>query len=278
MCNRAFRRAQLSPLAPHPSSPSRPVAPSWHHGPEAWEHFPSHAHGMHSQAPRYLCHSRGHLPDLLIQATVASYFGAFFFSSCAGSSMRCSGALGLSCPRAHEIFFPQPGAEPVSSALEAGFLTTQPPGKSRTWEPLIVSRCLHPRPTPVHFLHKEKQKGSPLTLWLQTLQRLPLALKMERRPGPGSGLGPGPASLSSCTPSPTHSPLLCTSPACPSDTPRRRQRCAQVFAPAVPSGMFFPWGRPWLTLSFTGYSFPGAQPDHPVCRPPRRPLPCYSPS
>ena len=65
---------------------------------------------------------------------------------------------------------------------------------------------------------ERETKGSPFTPWLQALQRRPMALKMQRRPGPGSGLGPGPASLSSCTPSPPHSRLLCTSP-----IPRRRQ-------------------------------------------------------
>ena len=36
----------------------------------------------------------------------------------------------LSCPMACGTLVPQPGMEPVSSALEGGFLTTGPPGKS----------------------------------------------------------------------------------------------------------------------------------------------------
>ena len=37
---------------------------------------------------------------------------------------------GLSCPTACGILVPQPGIEPGSPALEGGFLTTGPPGKS----------------------------------------------------------------------------------------------------------------------------------------------------
>ena len=42
----------------------------------------------------------------------------------------CGGsrACGLSCPMACGILVPQPGIEPVSPALEGGFLTTGPPG------------------------------------------------------------------------------------------------------------------------------------------------------
>ena len=41
-------------------------------------------------------------------------------------------APGLSCPVACGNLVPQPGIEPVSPALEGGFLTTGPPGKSRS--------------------------------------------------------------------------------------------------------------------------------------------------
>ena len=37
---------------------------------------------------------------------------------------------GLSCPVACGILVPQPGIEPASPALEGGFFTTGPPGKS----------------------------------------------------------------------------------------------------------------------------------------------------
>ena len=39
-------------------------------------------------------------------------------------------ARGLSCPTACGILVPQPGMEPMSPALEGGFFTTGPPGKS----------------------------------------------------------------------------------------------------------------------------------------------------
>ena len=38
--------------------------------------------------------------------------------------------MGLVAPKACGILIPQPGIEPVSPALEGGFLTTGPPGKS----------------------------------------------------------------------------------------------------------------------------------------------------
>ena len=39
---------------------------------------------------------------------------------------------GLRCPMKHGILVPQPGIKPTSSALEGGFLTTGPPGKTPT--------------------------------------------------------------------------------------------------------------------------------------------------
>ena len=86
----------------------------------------------------------------------------FFFFSCIGSALRCQGSLlqhaaflqswhlgfsccgaqalecrdsvvaahRLDCPLACGILVPQPGIKPVSPALEGGFLTTGPPGKS----------------------------------------------------------------------------------------------------------------------------------------------------
>ena len=39
-------------------------------------------------------------------------------------------ACGLSCPVACRILVPRPGIEPASPALEGGFSTTGPPGKS----------------------------------------------------------------------------------------------------------------------------------------------------
>ena len=48
-------------------------------------------------------------------------------SSCGVQGSR---AHRFSCPVACGILVPQPGIEPVSPALEGGFLTTGPPGKS----------------------------------------------------------------------------------------------------------------------------------------------------
>ena len=49
-------------------------------------------------------------------------------------SLRCTssivGARRLSCPRACGILVPQPEMEPMPPALESGFFTTGPPGKS----------------------------------------------------------------------------------------------------------------------------------------------------
>ena len=40
-------------------------------------------------------------------------------------------ARGLSCPAACGNLVPRPGIEPTSPALEGGFFTTGPPGKSQ---------------------------------------------------------------------------------------------------------------------------------------------------
>ena len=49
-------------------------------------------------------------------------------------SLWCAGSVvvahGLSCPAARGILVPQPGIEPATPALEGGFLTIGPPGKS----------------------------------------------------------------------------------------------------------------------------------------------------
>ena len=43
-------------------------------------------------------------------------------------------ARGPSCPAACGILVPRPGIEPAPPALEGGFFTTGPPGKSHVWE------------------------------------------------------------------------------------------------------------------------------------------------
>ena len=58
-------------------------------------------------------------------------------SSCGMWALECAGsvvaACRLSCPVACGILVPRPGIKPMSPALEGGFLTTGPPGKSHTY-------------------------------------------------------------------------------------------------------------------------------------------------
>ena len=56
---------------------------------------------------------------------------------------------GLSCPVAWGILVPWPGAEPISPALEGGFLTTGPPGKSLK-DLFIVKVCF-----PFHTINQQ---------------------------------------------------------------------------------------------------------------------------
>ena len=54
---------------------------------------------------------------------------------CGVRTPECEGSVvvarGLSCPTACGILLLRPGFEPASPALESGFLTTGPPGKSQ---------------------------------------------------------------------------------------------------------------------------------------------------
>ena len=62
----------------------------------------------------------------------------------------------LSCPEAHGISVAQPGIEPVSPALECGFLTTEPPGESPSsscwWLQMFPVALLQGPPQPSHGL------------------------------------------------------------------------------------------------------------------------------
>ena len=72
---------------------------------------------------------------------VACGFSLFSLARCPGSrarglcSLRHTGSLieacELSCPEACGILVPRPGVEPESPALEGGFFTPGPPGKSQ---------------------------------------------------------------------------------------------------------------------------------------------------
>ena len=49
-------------------------------------------------------------------------------------------AHGLSYSEAHGVLVPRPGIDPESPALQGGFLTTGPPGKSLTC--LLLNKCM----------------------------------------------------------------------------------------------------------------------------------------
>ena len=53
---------------------------------------------------------------------------------------------GLSCPSACGILVPQPRIEPAAPALEGGFPTTEPPGKSQV-SPVLFSRLVYGSPS-----------------------------------------------------------------------------------------------------------------------------------
>ena len=59
-------------------------------------------------------------------------------SSCGVQALKHMGSVvaahGLICPAACGILVPRPGIEPASPALEGGFLTTGPPGKSLNYK------------------------------------------------------------------------------------------------------------------------------------------------
>ena len=77
---------------------------------------------------------------------VGSVVAACGLSSCGVCALERAGSVvvvhGLSCPAACGILVPQPGIEPTSPALEDGFLTTGPPGRSHVWI-LFSSLCVY---------------------------------------------------------------------------------------------------------------------------------------
>ena len=72
--------------------------------------------------------------DLPLQRTGFSLVAARRPSSCGTWAPECVGSVvaasGPSCPAACGILVPQPGMQPASPALQDGFFTTGPPGKS----------------------------------------------------------------------------------------------------------------------------------------------------
>ena len=73
-----------------------------------------------------------------------SLVAACGLSSCGRWAPECMGSVvvarGLSCPTACGILVTQPGIGPTSLALEGGFLTAGPPGKSCPFSFLIFLR------------------------------------------------------------------------------------------------------------------------------------------
>ena len=89
---------------------------------------------------------------------------SFFFLGCIGFSYSKESLLqlvnfsllvtpGLSCPSACGILVPQPGIEPASSALQGGFLTNGPPGKSQHCFPLEALGFSLSATTPVQLIY-----------------------------------------------------------------------------------------------------------------------------
>ena len=71
-----------------------------------------------------------HSLSLCLRAPGCGFLLLFFFFGCAGSLCHVGFS---SCPVACGILVSGPGIEHSSPALEGGFLTTGPPGKSPAW-------------------------------------------------------------------------------------------------------------------------------------------------
>ena len=63
---------------------------------------------------------------------VGSFVKAYGLSSC-GALASAVAMYGLSCPAACGFLALRRGIEPMSPALQGGFLTTRPPGKSQSF-------------------------------------------------------------------------------------------------------------------------------------------------
>ena len=84
------------------------------------------------------------LPQVLV-ATFGIFVAVLgFLSSCDALALEDTGSVvavcRLSCLVACGILVPRPGIEPESPALEGGFLTTGPPGKSLPYKFLLLKK------------------------------------------------------------------------------------------------------------------------------------------
>ena len=66
---------------------------------------------------------------LYLFINIYMFLGVLGLSPHCGAQVSLVVVRGLTCPTACGILVPQPGIEPMSSALERGFLTTGPPGE-----------------------------------------------------------------------------------------------------------------------------------------------------
>ena len=69
-----------------------------------------------------------HTPETLSNYLLFSFCIPFLFITYLWPQRLFIAACRLSCPVAYGILVPRPGIEPMSPALEGGFLTTQLPG------------------------------------------------------------------------------------------------------------------------------------------------------
>ena len=82
-----------------------------------------------------------------------------------------SRAYGLSSPLGSGILVPTPGIKVASPALQVGFLTTGPPGKSHHFILKLFPQFPHPQPAPSSQKLKETAAHSSIRAWEIPLDR-----------------------------------------------------------------------------------------------------------
>ena len=91
------------------------------------------------------------LRQVLVAACGIFVVALRLLSSCSARAPQGAGSVvaarRLSCPAACGILVPQPGIEPAFPALEGGFLTTGPPGKSLKSKDLLKNKTKIPQYT-----------------------------------------------------------------------------------------------------------------------------------